>query len=173
MAVQSNISLAQNVSNLIGGKKPIPKTTVTASKPVPATPQQLQDFGNWTGQDDTKVMAKDLSDRGLIGANQLLLDNPNSKDTNSIVNSQSDWKPAAIAKIVANARKYNLRNPEELAANKKVLMNSLDPRIQDAINDPNFAKIHPNFWDIINHSIIPQQWAKVDAANKQKKDSNN
>lgn len=157
---QSNLILANNVNSLIGGggKKPKPNT---------ATPQQLADFGNWTGQTDTKVMAKDLSKRGLIGADQLLADNPNMNDKDSIRNSQSDWKPAAIALIVANARKYNLRKPEELSANRELLLNSLDPRIKDAIKNPYFTQIHPNFWNVLDKSIIPQQWAKVDAANQQ------
>ena len=162
MAV-SNLDLAASVNDLIGGggsKKPKPK-------PKPDyTPEDLRAFGNLTGQTDTKVMAKDLSKRGLLGADQLIMDNPNTNDPNSVVNSQGDWKPAAIEKIVANARKYNLRTPEEIVANKKVLMNSLDPRIQDAIKDPRFDQIHPNFWQVLAHSIIPEQWAKLDAKNK-------
>lgn len=161
---QTNIDLAQNVSNLIGasggGKK-------TPTKTPTVTPEELSNFGNWTGQADTKVMAADLAKRGLIGASQLITDSPDKSNPNNIINSQSDWKPAAIAKIVSNARRYNLRKPEELLANKKVLMNTLDPRIQDAINDKRFQQIHPNFWQVITHSIIPEQWAKLDASNKQ------
>ena len=132
-------------------------------KPKPPTPEELKNFGNWAGTTDTKVMAQDLSKRGLIGADQIITDNPNTNDPNSIRNSQSDWKPSAIMSITANARKYGLRKPEELAANRKLLMNSLDPRIQQALNDPYFQQIHPNFWQVIDHSIIPDQWAKVDA----------
>lgn len=166
MADQSNIALAQNVNNLVGNPATKP-SIVPTTKPTPPTQQELDDFGNWTGQKDTKIMAADLMKRGLKGADQLLLDNPNTSTTSGVINSQSDWKPAAISKIVSNARKYNLRTPEELNANRKVLMNSLDPRIQDAINNPVFQQIHPNFWQVIDHSIIPQQWAKVDAMNKQ------
>lgn len=132
-------------------------------KKTEPTPEELKSFGNWTGQDDVHVMAQDLSKRGLLGADQLLLDSANQSDPNSIINSQSDWKPSAIEKIVSNARRYNLRTPEEIMANKAVLMNTLEPRIQEAINDPYFAQIHPNFWQILSHSIIPQQWAKYDA----------
>ena len=140
-----------------GKKKPAPP-------PPSSTPEEIAQFGNWTGQTDTKLMAHDLAKRGLMNADQLIMDNPNPNDPNSVRNSQGDWKPAAIEKIVANARKYNLRKPEEIMANKKVLMNSLDPRIQEAINNPYFNQIHGNFWQVLSHSIIPEQWAKADAA---------
>lgn len=158
MAKATTLDIASQVNDLVGGKK----------KPNPnqPTPKQLQDFGNWTGSTDTKVMAADLAKRGLLGADQIILSSPNTNDPNSVTNNQGDWKPSAIMSIVANARKYNLRKPEEILANKKVLMNSLDPRIQDAINDPRFHIIHRNFWDVLANSIIPQQWAKVDAQNQ-------
>lgn len=146
-----------------GGKK---KTSPPTTTPPPDySPEDLKRFGNWTGQQDTKVMAADLAKRGLLGADQIIMSNPNINDPNSVINNQGDWKPAAIMSIVANARKYNLRRPEEILANKKVLMNSLAPRIQDAINNPYFNQIHGNFWDVLAHSIIPQQWAKADAEN--------
>jgi hypothetical protein len=164
----NTLGLASDVNTLIGGgnKKTVPTTKTAPTTTTKPTAQELEDFGNWTGQTDTKVMAADLLKRGLVNAHQLIQDNPNQDDGNSIINSQSDWKPAAISTIVSNARKYNLRTPEELDANRKVLMNSLPPRLQDAINDPRFLQIHPNWWSVINKSIIPQQWAKVDAANK-------
>ena len=161
--MQSNIDLAQNVNNIVGNggggtkKPPVPK-------PSTLTPKQLTDFGNWTGQSDPKVMAADLGKRGLIGSDQLITDTPDLSTKAGITDSQTNWKPAAISLIVAKARELGLRKPEELDANKQALMGSLDPRIKDAINDPRFLRVHPNFWDVVNKSIIPQQWAKVDAA---------
>lgn len=141
----NRITLAEDLG---GGKKPIPQS-------------QLQRFGNWTGQSDTKFMAADLMKRGLVGADKLLLDNPNPNDRNSIINSQSDWKPNAIMEILSNARKLNLRTPEEINANRNVLMTT--PKYRDAINNPSFTQIHKNFWDIITHSILPEQYAKEEA----------
>lgn len=127
--------------------------------------EQLDAFGNWTGQTDTKVMAADLMKRGLIGAGQLLYDNPNLNSADAIRNAQSDWKIAAIQKILSRARELNFRNPETINANKKALMSTINPRYRDAINSQDFQVIHPNFWSVIAHSLIPEQYAKEDAAN--------
>lgn len=137
-------------------------------KPVggdPVQPNKFEKFGNWTGQTDTKVMAADLMKRGLIGAGQLLYDNPNLNSADAIRNAQSDWKIAAIQKILSRARELNFRNPETINANKNALMSTINPQYRDAINSQDFQTIHPNFWSVITHSLIPEQYAKEDAAN--------
>lgn len=131
-------------------------------KPKSALPyisqDDLQKFGNWTGKTDTKEIAADLMKRGLVGANQLVNDNPDITSANGIRNAQSDWKIAAIQDIVANARKYNLRSPEAVMANKHLLVSN--PNWRAAIEDPYFNHIHPNWWSTITHSILPEQYAK-------------
>lgn len=132
--------------------------------PTKKLPQDdLARFGNWTGQTDTKVMAADLKRRGLIGAQQLIEDAPNVNDPNSIRNSQSDWKTAAIQQILSNAKKFNLRTPEEINANRNVLVGNKN--WADAINSKDFNVIHPNFWQVVTHSLIPEQYAKFDKQN--------
>jgi len=119
------------------------------------------EFADWTGtKGDTKAAAKDLMKRGLIGADQILNATVDTNDASSIKNSQADWKPAAIQEILANAKKLNLRKPEEINANKDVLVSN--PRFRDAINNPAFNQIHKNFWDVITNSILPEQWDKFD-----------
>jgi|GEM_PF-3505666 len=122
-------------------------------------------FSNWAGTTDTKVMAKDLMDKGLINANQLYFDNPNPNDPNSVKDSQGDWKVAAIQKILQKAYQKNIRNPSEFMNNKGYLMSGLDPRIQDALKNNTFNQIHPNFWNVIADKILPQRWSQWDAIN--------
>lgn len=136
-----------------GGKKVIP-------------PQdQFQKFGDWTGGSGTLEAAKDLMKRGLVNGQQLVDDvgNVNTADPTSVRNSQSDWKIASIQNILANARKFNIKNPEAVLANKNALMSTLNPQYRDAINSKDFQNIHPNFWSIISHSILPEQYAKEEA----------
>lgn len=130
-------------------------------KPVLPPQDLLQKFGNWTGQTDTKVMAEDLIKRGLVGGEQLRYDQPNTSTAEGIRNAQSDWKVAAIQDILSNARKFNLRKPEEVLANKNVLISN--PKWRDAINNDSFKTIHPNFWNVITDSLLPSQYAKEDA----------
>lgn len=130
-----------------GGKKPPPNK-----------------FGDWAGSQDTKVIGKKLMDLGLTGADQIYYDNPNVSTRNGVINSQGDWKPAAISQILENAQRLGIRTPEELMANKDVLIGN--PKFRDAINNPVFNNLHPNFWQVIGQKILPQQWAKYDAANK-------
>lgn len=136
--------------------------TGDGKKPV-SNQDKFQKFGNWTDQADPKVMALDLKRRGLIGADQLIEDKPNVNDPNSIRNSQSDWKTAAIQQILSNAKKFNLRTPEEINANRDVLVGNKN--WASAINNQSFQAIHPNFWSVITHSILPDQYAKENAAN--------
>lgn len=154
-----------NFSTLVSAKmSAMPKTTVgDKGKHDEATQQQK--FSDWTGTNgDTKAMAKDLMNRGLVGADQIYYDQPDTSTKNGIINSQGDWKVAAIQQILANARRLNIRTPESVMANKDVLIGN--PRFRDAINNPVFQSIHPNWWQIITNSILPERWAIVDKQNK-------
>ena len=122
-------------------------------------------FGDWTDSNgDTKIAAKSLMDLGLIGADQVFYEKPDISTRSGVINSQSDWKPAAIEQILQNAYKLGIRKPEEVMANKDVLIGN--PRFRDAINNPVFAQIHPNFWQVITEKLLPQQYAKFDKQNK-------
>ena len=121
-------------------------------------------FGDWAGSQDTKVIGKKLMDLGMTGADQIYYDNPDVSTRNGVINSQGDWKPAAISQILENAKRLNIRTPEAMMVNKDVLIGN--PRFRDAINNPVFNNIHPNWWQIISQKILPQQWAKFDAQNK-------
>lgn len=129
--------------------------------PIPTLDQDaLSRFSNWTGQTDTKVMAHDLMKRGLVGADQLYFDSVDTTSPNSIRKSQSDWKVAAIQNILMNAKKLNLRKPEEIMANRHILIDN--PTWKEGINNPAFKQVHPNFWQVISNSILPEQYAKSD-----------
>lgn len=121
-------------------------------------------FGDWAGSQDTKVIAKKLMDLGMKGADQIYYDSPDVSNRNGVINSQADWKPAAISQILENAHRLNIRTPEAMMVNRNVLIGN--PKMRDAINDPTFQNIHPNFWQVLSEKILPQQWAKYDAANK-------
>lgn len=125
-------------------------------------PENSKRFGNWADTTDTKVMANDLAKRGLIGSDQLVLDQPNKADVNSVVNSQGDWVVSAIPKILIKAYEKGIRNPTVFLApeNRDYLLSGLDPRIKDAIKNPVFLRNHPNFWNVLSDSVLPQQWAK-------------
>lgn len=122
-----------------------------------------QSFGNWTGDFDTKTMAKDLMKRGMIGADQIFFQTPDTSTRNGITRSRSDVIPAAISQILQNAHNLGLKSPEAILANKNVLL--ANPLFRDTVNNPGFAQIYPNFWDIVAKSIFPEQLAKY---NKQK-----
>lgn len=146
------------LQGMVGGMTPPPPTEDPKIKLEQDT---LRRFGNWTGQTDTKVMAADLKKRGLIGAQQLIDDQPNVNSASSIRNAQSDWKVNAIQEILANAKRYGLRTRAQVMANKDLLLNK--PEWKDAINNDSFKSVHPNFWNIITDSILPEQYKKFDA----------
>jgi|SRR6185312_10306447 len=123
-----------------------------------------QKFGNWTGSTDTKVNAQDLSNRGLVGADQLVNENQDTSSADAIKNkNQSDWKIAMLQNILTNAHKFGIRSPEALDANRNVLIGN--NKWADAVNNPQFAVVHPNFWQVTK-GILKDQWAKEYAANK-------
>lgn len=138
------------------------KEALALGKGDPAMPtDQFQKFGLWTGTTDNRKMAQDLKDRGLENGQQLIDDtaNVNTSDPNSIKNSQSDWKISAMQQILSNAARLKIKTPEEIAANKNALISSLDPKYQQAINNPTFNQLHPNWWKVA-HSILTDQYAK-------------
>ena len=141
-------------------------TSYLEPTPIPTEAQdELRRFGNWTGQTDTKVMAKDLMRRGLQGAEQLYFEGkPDIKNPQNVRNAQNDWKVSAVQEILANARKLNLRKPGEVLANKDVLLTT--PSWKEGVNNWAFKNVHSNFWDIIANSILPEQWAKNDSEKK-------
>jgi len=167
----ANTSLGNNVlmNRLFGGKnapplKEEPKEGGKGKEPTPA-----EKFANWANTNDTKVASKDLMNRGLIGADQMYNESQRTGNADEITNkNQSDWKVSAIEKILEKAYQGGIKTPTGflLPENRPYLLSGLDPRIKDAINDPRFNQIHPNFWQILGNSILPQQWAKEDAANK-------
>lgn len=143
------------LNKLFGGDK--------APDPIPDTPSEK--FANWMGTSDRKAMAKNLSDLGMKGADQIYNDNPDPNNPESIRHSQGDWKIAAVQKILEKAHESGMRDPTTIMANKKYLLSGLDKIYQDGINTDTFNVIHPNFWNIIAEKLIPQQWAKEDTQN--------
>ncbi len=127
------------------GKKP-PK-----EEPLPPlrklTPEEASRFANWIPSYNTKEMATDLGRRGLLNASQLIEEvQPNLVTAATSKSVQSSWKPAAIVNILQKAREFGIRTPQELIANKDVLMQK---EYKDAINHPEFKRIHPNFWNVV------------------------
>lgn len=146
------------LNNLFGGD--------TNNKPAePLAKTESEKFSNWMGTSDRKVMAKNLSDLGMKGADQIYNDNPDPNNPESIRHSQGDWKIAAVQKILEKAHEKGLRNPTEILANKDYLTSGLEKDYKEALNKQDFNTIHPNFWQVIAEKLIPQQWAKTDAQN--------
>lgn len=109
---------------------------------------------------DTKIAAKYLQKKGLVGADQIKDAQPNTSDPNSIRTNQADWKISAIQHIVANAKRLGIKKREEVMANKEALTSTLDPKYRDAMRNTSFSTIHPNFWEVIGDSIIPEESSK-------------
>lgn len=164
MANTDALNIARQVVGL-GGTTPTTPTTKT-----PVLSDSDITFGNWTNSKDTKVAAKDLFDRGLVNGDQLVNENQDTSSSDAIKNkNQSDWKIAAAQRILQKAYDKNIRTPTAFLQpeNRAYLLSGVDPRVKDAINDPTFNQIHPNWWQVLGNSILPQQWAKYDAMNKQ------
>lgn len=140
------------LQGMMGGMTP------PAGDPTSAPPKDEFSFGNVGDAIDSKEAARYLQKKGLIGAGQIIESNPDINDANSIRNTQGDWKIAAMQQIVQNAKKFGLTKPEEILANKDVLVGN--PRWKDAINNSSFQTIHPNWWSLIAHSIIPEQMSR-------------
>jgi len=120
------------------------------STPRTLTPDELTAFGNWIPNGDNKMYASDLGKRGLLNTTQMFVDNPNVASKASVSNSQSDWKPAAIQEILIRARKAGIKDPTTFLANKEYLSNLSNPAYKDALKNPEFQKIHPNWWQIVS-----------------------
>lgn len=134
-------------------------------KGVPDISQtDLEKFGNWTGQTNNRVMAKSLMDMGLLGADQLLFDQVDTSSADKIRNAQSDWELSATQNILRNAKKFGIRTPEQVEANKDILIGNA--KWAEGINSDSFKNVHGNYWDIIKYKLLPQQYAKFDSQNK-------
>jgi len=158
----ANFSMLINAHNAISESEDPTKGDPT-KKDVPLEQGASEKFANWTGQQNTKVMAQDLMKRGLVGANQLVYEDQDVSSTDSITKkNKSDWIPAAIQKILQNAYAKNLRTPTEIINNKTYLLGGLNKGVQDAINSDTFNNIYKNFWNVITDSILPEQYAKFD-----------
>lgn len=135
-------------SKIFGGV-PNP-TNVVPTPPRTLTAEELTAFGNWLPNGDNKAYASDLGKRGLANTTQMFVDNPNIKSKESVTNSQSDWKPAAIQEILIRARKAGIKDTATFLANKEYLSNLSNPAYKDALKNPEFQKIHPNWWGVIS-----------------------
>lgn len=141
----------EDAQSLMSTKQPISEVT-----PSVLTEEQLMRFGNYGGA-DVKDKAAYLAKKGLIGASQLIMDNPNISTTEGLTNSQADWKTSAFGKMLMQARKLGIKDPTQVANNKEALMGTLDPRIKEAMNHPTFNQIHPNWWSTFN-SVLKDQY---------------
>lgn len=136
-------------------------------KPAPLSDDQLNIFGNFGGSADVKVKARYLASKGLRGADQMINDQPDISTREGIVNSQADWKTSAFSTMLIRARKLGLQTPTEITANKDALLGSLPDRLKDAMNNPFFNQIHPNYWQVFG-SVLQDQYgeeAKRDTKN--------
>lgn len=128
------------------------KLRVTAvPSPKVLNENELTAFGNWIPNGDNKSYASDLAKRGLLNASELYNDAPNVASKKSIINSQSDWKPAAIQQILMRARMAGIKDTDTFLANKAYLSNLGNEGYKNALNHPEFIKIHPNFWQIASN----------------------
>lgn len=151
-------SKLSQLQSLGGGEKPKPKPSLP-----PATEAQLKKFGDFAGSGDSKTIASYLIKKGLINGSQLYTDHPDISTKEGIINAQSDWKPAAISKMLIRARQLNLKTPTEIKANQEALLGSLDERLSQAIKHPTFSQIHGNWWETFN-SILKDQYASENAS---------
>lgn len=110
------------------------------------TDEQLKKFADFAGTGDTKEIAKYLMKKGLAGAEQLYTDHPDISSAQGIINAQSDWKAAAISKMLMRARSLGIKTPTQVKANQEALLGGLDERYRTAIRHPAFSQIHPNFF---------------------------
>jgi len=154
--------------SLLGSAPPMANAGMATVAPVNAlveggkkkpTEEELNKFGNFAGTTDTKDIAKYLMKKGLIGASQLYTDKPDVATKEGIVNSQSDWKPSAISHMLMQAKALGIKSPESVTANRTALMASMPPRLKEALNDPTFTQIHPNFWNVFG-DILQDQYKK-------------
>ena len=143
------------------------KLRIVVPPPTPLrqlSPDELNKFANWIPSGDSKAMAADLGKRGLIGADQLINDiQPGIVTATNARATQSAWKPAVILNILQKARQFGLKNPQELLANKDVLIDN--PDYKKAVNHPFFSQVHPNFWPTVA-GIYKDQLDKENAVKK-------
>lgn len=132
-------------SKLYGG---LPANVIPPSTKLrQLSPDEMNSFVNWLPSRDSKDLSTDLGKRGLINASQLIEEKQPKIVTGQNSRAiQSSWKTAAILNILQKAREFGIKDEKELLANKDVLMQK---EYKDAINDPTFKVIHPNWWDVV------------------------
>ena len=153
----ANFSNLLNAVNTVQGGGGDP-----TKKDVPVNQDAAAKFGNWLGTQDSKLMSADLMKRNLTGADQLVFENQKIDTADNIKNkNQSDWKVAAIQNMLSQAFKVGIKTPEAVTANWDYLTQG---KWKDALNDPTFAVVHPNFPDVFK-KLLADQWAKQDKQN--------
>ena len=132
-------------SKLYGG---LPTNAIPPSTKLrQLSPDEMNSFVNWIPSKDSKDLSTDLGKRGLINAAQLIEEKQPKIVTGQNSRAiQSSWKTAAILNILQKAREFGIKDQNELLANKDILMQK---EYKDAINDPTFKVIHPNWWDVV------------------------
>lgn len=114
------------------------------------TPQQLEDFSNFSGGDgsvsSTEALNKKLDEYGLQGSEHLrepiLKDMTDSKNVKSV---QQNWIAAATARALAKAKSLGIpATPEAFEQNKKVIFGN-DQYADSILNDKNFQMVYPNY----------------------------
>jgi len=172
-------------NKLLAAKKKIDtKIATKVGEPVPPsankslTTDQLEKFANWIPEGNTIDIAKDLSRRGLVNADQLvtsassaLTSSPNlanqmgnKAETANILKQQGMWKQAAIKEMLAKARAKGIRTPLEIMANKEYLTGG---KYKSGLNDPKFNEIHPNFMNVFSN-LLNDRYAAEAAENQVK-----
>ena len=174
-------------NKLLAAKKKIDtKIATKVGEPVPTsantplTTEQLEKFANWIPEGNTIDLAKDLSKRGLINADQLvtsasqeLTSSPNLAkqgaagnivDVANIQKQQGMWKQAALKEMLAKARAKGIRTPLEVMANKEYLTGG---KYKSGLNDPKFNEIHPNFMTVFSN-LLNDRYAAEAADNQAK-----
>ncbi len=136
-------------------------TTKIVSKKLPTlTPEQLNDFSNFSGSTDVSVINKTLSKYGLKGSdylNQPYTGTPDASNPNSITGAQQDWIGSTTSRAIANARKLGIP-PEAFEANKEVIFGK--DRYSDTIfNNKDFARMYPNYMQTVG-SIYKDRLSK-------------
>lgn len=146
------------------------KPTVEDPKKKPTDADSVR-FGNFTnegtGAIDLGKASKYLTDKGLVGLGAVqppapIVNQYGVVNSQPMVKSQASSGSALVSGILQNAFKMGLRKPEEVEANKDVLINKLSPELKELVNHWGFKTNYPNFWEVMKRNIIPEQWSKFD-----------
>lgn len=147
-----------------------PPSEEEPKKKVPSDSDSVR-FGNFTnegtGAIDLDKASKYLTDKGLTGMGAIqppapIVNKYGVVNSQPIVKSQSASGASLVSGLLQNAFKMGLRKPEEIEANKEVLINKLPPELKELVNNWGFKSNHPNFWEVMKRNILPEQWKKFD-----------